>query len=311
MSSTSLSVILGAVVLTGILGALFFGAASIQTYNYYYKYRSDGIVLKAAVGALWFVDALHIGFYTYTIWYYVVEAFYTAWIPQVMNWFALLLSYLSGHRLNLYSTQEFQVIHMALGGADPLARSFLYFLDLQNIVPGLVGLCVAAGNIVAVVLGVRIIIFTSFTNIYDISRSALIYSFFGLFCVKATAIAAAMYFFLSDSNEGFTHESNTPIRRAIKLVVGSAVIVSACSFATLACHLAMPHSMSCVVVYMIVSKVYHTCFLSLLGCRHQASAIYDPSMVAMQISEVGNGHGHGYARDSTVVDGSEAASFKA
>ncbi|KAJ7720699.1 hypothetical protein B0H16DRAFT_1896779 [Mycena metata] len=87
-----------------------------------------------------------------------------------------------------------------------------------------------------------------------------------------------------------------------------AVIVFACSFATLACHLAMPHSMSCVVIYMIVSKVYHTCFLSLLGCRHQANAICDSSMVAMQISEVG--HGHGYARDSTVVDGSKAASFK-
>ncbi|KAJ7032849.1 hypothetical protein C8F04DRAFT_1396291, partial [Mycena alexandri] len=82
MSSTSLNVILGAVVFTGILGALFFGAASIQTYNYYHTYRSDGIVLKAAVAALWAVDALHIGIYTYTIWYYVVEAFYTAWMPQ-------------------------------------------------------------------------------------------------------------------------------------------------------------------------------------------------------------------------------------
>ncbi|KAJ7743634.1 hypothetical protein B0H16DRAFT_1889911 [Mycena metata] len=121
---------------------------------------------------------------------------------------------------------------------------------------------VLSGMAERAVLGVRIIIFTSFTNIYDIRRSVLIYSFLGLFCVKATAIAAAMYFFLSDSNEGFTHESNTLIRRAIKLVVGSAVIVSACSFATLACHLAMPHSMSCVVVYMIVSKIYHTCFLS-------------------------------------------------
>ncbi|KAJ7703413.1 hypothetical protein B0H16DRAFT_1747938 [Mycena metata] len=296
MSSTSLSVILGAVILTGILGALFFGAASIQTYNYYYKYRSDGIVLKAAVGALWFVDALHIGFYTYTIWYYVVEAFYTAWIPQIMNWSFKLSIWLSVALILLL---------------DLFYTFWIFKMSRSNIVPALVGLCVAAGNIVAVVLGVRIIIFTSFTNIYDISRSALIYSFFGLFCVKATAIAAAMYFFLSDSNEGFVHESNTPIRRTIKLVVGSAVIVSACSFATLACHLAMPHSMSCVVVYMIVSKVYHTCFLSLLGCRHQASAIYDPSMVAMQISEVGNGHEHGYARDSTVVDGSEAASFKA
>ncbi|KAJ7728370.1 hypothetical protein B0H16DRAFT_1470543 [Mycena metata] len=51
--------------------------------------------LKAAVGALWFVDALRIGFYTYTIWYYVVEAFYTTWIPQITNWFTLFLSYLS------------------------------------------------------------------------------------------------------------------------------------------------------------------------------------------------------------------------
>ncbi|KAJ7728610.1 hypothetical protein B0H16DRAFT_1734554 [Mycena metata] len=189
---------------------------------------------------------------------------------------------------------ELQVIHMAL-----VSRS--------NIVPALVRLCVAAGNIAAF----SIITFTSFTNIYDITWLSSTLSSMGLFCVNATAIAAAMYFFLSDSNEGFTHESNTPIRRTIKLVVGSAVIVSACSFATLACHLAMPHSMSCVVVYMIVSKVYHACFLSLLGCRHQASAIYDPSMVAMQISEVGNGQGHGYARDSTMVDGSEAASFKA
>ncbi|KAJ7155144.1 hypothetical protein C8R46DRAFT_1356390 [Mycena filopes] len=289
--STSLSVILGAVVITGIFGALFFGAASIQTFNYYHTYRSDGIAVKGAVAILWAVNALHIAIYTYTTWFYVVDEFYTEWLAQIMNWsfkFSVWLSVALVLLLDLFYT------------------FYIFKLSRSNIVPAIVGLTVAAGNIVAVALGVKIIIFTHFTNIYAISRSAIIYLFFILFCVKAMAIAGTMFYFLAcDSDDGFTRESNTTIRRAIKLVVGSSLLVAACSFAVLACHLAMPRSMSCVVVYMVVSKIYHNCFLSLLGCRTQASAINDPSMVAMQISEVGVARGHG--RDSTVVGGEEDA----
>ncbi|KAF7348892.1 hypothetical protein MVEN_01409400 [Mycena venus] len=261
MSSTSLNIILGAVVLAGIFGALFFGGACIQTYNYYHKHRSDNIVVNGAVATLWAVNALHFAVYTYTIWYYIVEALDTAWIPQIMNWsfkFSVWLSVALVLLLDIFYT------------------FYIFKLSPTLVVPGLVGLTVAAGNIVAVVLGVRIIIFTHFTNIYAISASALIYLFFGLFCVKSTSIAAAMTYYLSRSNDGFTKESNNFIRRPIKLIIGSSLFVAYVVLSSLlfrnACHLAMPHSMSCVVVYMIVSKVYHNCFLSLLACREVESA---------------------------------------
>ncbi|KAJ7716473.1 hypothetical protein DFH07DRAFT_862158 [Mycena maculata] len=253
MSTTSLNTILGAVVLTGILGALFFGAACIQTYNYYRTYRSDGIILKGAVASLWAVDVLHIVIYIYTIWYYVVDALDTAWVPQVMNW---------SFKFSVWLAVALVLL------LDILYMIYIFKLAPNYAVPALVGLTVAAGNIVAVVLGVRIIIFTHFTNIYAISSSALIYLFFGLFCLKAVNIAAAMTYYLHGSKDVFSVESNTSIvRRTIKLVVGSAMLIAFCSFFVLACHLAMPHSMSCVVVYMIVSKLYHNCFLSLLSCR--------------------------------------------
>ncbi|KAJ7462015.1 hypothetical protein FB451DRAFT_1562599 [Mycena latifolia] len=252
-TTSSLDIILGAVVLTGVLGALFFGAACIQTYNYYQTYRSDGIILKGAVASLWFVDALHIAVYTYTIWYYVVTAFYTAWIPQIMNW-----SFKFSIWLSVALVLLLDIFYMV----------YLIKLAPKYVISALVGLTVAAGNVDAVVLGAKIIIFTHFTNIYAISSSAVIYLFFGLFCVKSTFIAAAMFYCLYRSNDGFTRESNaSPISRAIKLVIGSGLVISLCSFSVLACHLAMPHSMSCVVVYMIVSKLYHNCFLSLLACR--------------------------------------------
>ncbi|KAJ6570987.1 hypothetical protein DFH09DRAFT_1153503 [Mycena vulgaris] len=252
-SASSRDTILGAVVLTAILGALFFGAACIQTYNFYRTYRSDGIIVKGAVASLWLVNAFHIAVYTYTIWYYVVVAFDTAWVPQIMNWSFKLATWLSVALVLLLDI--FYMIYLI-----KLARS-------KYALPVPVGLTVAAGNIVAVVLGVRIIIFTHFTEIYAISSSALIYLFFGLFCVKSTAIAAAMSYTLSRSTDGFTKESTTSVGHPIKLLVGSSVLIALCSFSVLACHLAMPHSMSCVVVYMVVSKVYHNCFLSLLACR--------------------------------------------
>ncbi|KAJ6451761.1 hypothetical protein C8R45DRAFT_88402 [Mycena sanguinolenta] len=83
---TNLSVILGAVIVAAIFSALFFGAASVQTYNYYHTYRSDPAVLKGAVGVLWTTNALHFTVYTYTVCYYVVDALESAWVPQVMNW---------------------------------------------------------------------------------------------------------------------------------------------------------------------------------------------------------------------------------
>ncbi|KAJ7281760.1 hypothetical protein C8J57DRAFT_1298472 [Mycena rebaudengoi] len=229
-TSTSVDIILGAVVLTGILGALFFGAACIQTYNYYQTYQSDTAIIRGAVAALWVVDALHIGVYTYTIWYYVVIAFDTAWVPQIMDW--LLSTWLSVVTLS--------------------SRSY--------VLPVIVGLTVAAGSTSY---------FPRFTDIYDISSSALIYLFFGLFCVKATCIAMAMIWCLLKSNDKFSKESNTPVRRAIKLVVGSGLL--------LAYHLAMPHSMACVVSYMIISKLYHNSFLSLLACRSPPLGLFDGS----------------------------------
>ncbi|KAJ6525891.1 hypothetical protein DFH09DRAFT_1328753 [Mycena vulgaris] len=249
---TSVDVILGAVVVTGIIGALCFGAACIQTYNYYHTYRTDGILLKGAVASLWAVDAFHVAVYTYTIWYYIVDAYWTAWIPQVMDWSFKLSTWLSVALVLLL---------------DLFYTIYIFKLAPKYALPALVGLTVAAGNIVAVVLGVRIIIFTHFLDIYAISSSALIYLFFGLFCVKATCIAATMTYCLYKSNDGFSRESNTAVRRAVKLVVGSSLLIALCSFSVLACHLSMPHSMSCVVVYMTVSKLYHNCFLSLLACR--------------------------------------------
>ncbi|KAJ7844983.1 hypothetical protein B0H13DRAFT_2363961 [Mycena leptocephala] len=229
--TSSMDIILGAVVLAGILGGLFLGAACIQTYNYYHKYRSDDIMVKGAAAVL-AANALQFAVYTYTIWYYVVDAFDTAWLS---TWLSVALVLL----LDIFYT--------------------IYLIKLAPtlVIPGLVGVTVAAGNIVAVVLGVRIIIFTHFTNIYAISSSALIYLFFGLFCVKSTSIAAAMTYYLYGSNAGFTRDSNTSVKRAIKLVVGSSLLVafvhlliynpdflthsgSVCSFCVLACHLAMP-----------------------------------------------------------------------
>ncbi|KAJ7822970.1 hypothetical protein B0H14DRAFT_2598148 [Mycena olivaceomarginata] len=271
-TSTSLNVILGAVVVAGIFGALFFGGACIQTYNYFHTYRFDYSITKGAVAALWAVNAFHFAVYTYTIWYYVVDALDTAWIPQIMDWsFKVFISIAS---LSVWLAVAlvllldiFYTIYMFTrpSPSSHIVPSLTLRATVAStfIVPALVALTVVAGNI----LGVRIIIFTHFTNIYGISSSALIYLFFGLFCVKSTAIAGAMTYYLRRSNAGFTRESNTSIRRGVKLVVGSSLFVAVCSYCVLACHLAMPHSMSCVVVYMIVSKAYHNCFLSLLTCR--------------------------------------------
>ncbi|KAF8182509.1 hypothetical protein K438DRAFT_1975632 [Mycena galopus ATCC 62051] len=319
---TSLNVILGAVVLAGIFGALFFGGACIQTYNYYHKYRSDSIVVQGAVAALWAANALHFAVYTYTIWYYVVDALETAWIPQIMNWCALPLFEFQGitfprddivipdadARFPLQLSVWLAVALVLL--LDIFYTFYIYKLSRSFVVPGLVGLTVAAGNVTAVVLGVRIILFTHFTNIYAISASALIYLFFGLFCLKATSIAAVMTYYLARSNDGFARDSNTGIRRVVKLLVGSALFICLFSFAVLACHLAMPHSMTCVVVYMIVSKTYHNCFLSLLACRPALTrnsgivgGLGHHDMTGMRSqSEAG--------RQSTMVDGSEAASIK-
>ncbi|KAJ7441308.1 hypothetical protein B0H11DRAFT_2292442 [Mycena galericulata] len=296
-TSTSLSTILGAVVLTGVIGALFFGAACIQTYNYYHTYRADRLILKAAVASLWAVDAVHIAVYTYTIWYYVVVAFDTAWIPQVMNWSFKLSVWLSVALVLLL---------------DLFYTVYLYKLAPTRIAPLLVFLAVAAGNIVAVVLGVRIIIFTHFTGIYDISRSALIYLFFILFCVKSVAIAVYMTAYLSCPSEWFSRESDSSlVRRAIKLVLGSGLFVAICSFCVLACHLAMPHSMSCVVVYMVVSKVYHTSFLSLLAARPERTGpfnfIQSPRLsIKMAVPEApvekGNGSGRERVSESTAAE---------
>ncbi|KAJ7312611.1 hypothetical protein DFH08DRAFT_896774 [Mycena albidolilacea] len=210
-TSTSLNVILGAVVVAGIFGALFFGGACIQTYSYFHTYRFDYSITKGAVAALWAVNAFHFAVYTYTIWYYVVDALDTAWIPQIMDW---------SFKLSVWLAVALVLL------LDIFYTIYMFTLASTFIVPALVALTVVAGNITAVVLGVRIIIFTHFTNIYGISSSGLIYLFFGLFCVKSTAIAGAMTYYLRCSNAGFTRESNTSIRRGVKLVVGSSLFVA-------------------------------------------------------------------------------------
>ncbi|KAJ7648036.1 hypothetical protein FB45DRAFT_1102649 [Roridomyces roridus] len=254
-TTTSLSVILGAVVMAGVIGALFFGAASIQTYNYLNKSNEDHRLAQFTVRVLWVLNAFQFAVYTYTIWYYVVDAYETAWAEQVMHWSFKLSVWLAVALVLvldiLYSLFVLEILDTAL----PILSVFA---------------AVIVGNVVAVVLGVKIILFKHFTGIYDISRSPIIYLFFIFFCIKAVGIAAVMVYHLSSESE--LEECILPEHlpepfwiRFSKMLVGSSLIVAICSFAVLACHLAMPRSMSCVVVYMAVSKLYHNCYLSMMS----------------------------------------------
>ncbi|KAJ7142029.1 hypothetical protein C8R43DRAFT_1131031 [Mycena crocata] len=287
VTSTPIDTILGAVVLTGILGALFFGAACIQTYNYYLAYRSDDILLKGAVGppmpSTSQCSRTRSG--TTSSPRLIRLGYRRSWIGVSRH------CVLCGgvHLLTTVPCQLSTWLSVALVLLlDVFYTIWLTKLAPRYIFPAFVGVAVAAGNIVAVVLGVRIIIFTHFTNIYAISSTALIYLFFILFCVKSVAISGVMVYCLYSSNEGFTVESNSNIvRRAMKLALGSSLVIAVCSFCVLACHLAMPRSMACVVVYMVVSKLYHNCFLFLLACRPLHVVLMPMGHAGMPMS-----HGH-------------------
>ncbi|KAJ7728613.1 hypothetical protein B0H16DRAFT_1697375 [Mycena metata] len=220
------------------------GAVWYMTYNYYYTYRSDGIVLKAVVGDLWFVDALHIGLCTYTIWYYVVEAFYTAWIAQIMNW---------SFKLSIW-----------------LSVALILLLDLTFWIFKILGVRM----FVVMPLHVRPpnfllrIIFTSFTNIYDISRSALI-----------TLSSVGTVF--SGFSLGLEYLDRPLLRQGNYDRGGHRKQ-----------HPHPPCNQACLRECCDRFRLFIRD--SRLCCRHQASEIYDPSMVAMQSSEVEHGHGHGY-----------------
>ncbi|OCH88914.1 hypothetical protein OBBRIDRAFT_794804 [Obba rivulosa] len=62
----------GALLLSAVFGALFYGVTLVQSYLYYDRYWDDRLILKTFVAILIAFDTVQLGFLIYSAWWYLV-----------------------------------------------------------------------------------------------------------------------------------------------------------------------------------------------------------------------------------------------
>ncbi|KAF7300994.1 Saposin B-type domain-containing protein [Mycena indigotica] len=107
--------LLGAAEIGGVVGTFLFGIGTLQTFNYFQDYPSDGPILKTAVAILWFLELAHSistwhGLYSINVTFYgqlghllnppqslAISILFTGLvIPLVQTFYALRIRSLSG-----------------------------------------------------------------------------------------------------------------------------------------------------------------------------------------------------------------------
>ncbi|KAI6100097.1 hypothetical protein EV401DRAFT_2032073 [Pisolithus croceorrhizus] len=62
----------GSTLIGGLISAILYGIATLQTYVYYMNYSDDALVIRVLVTAVWILSTLHFSFMCHFLYYYLV-----------------------------------------------------------------------------------------------------------------------------------------------------------------------------------------------------------------------------------------------
>lgn len=252
LSQPTLDNTAGAIVL-GMAGAAFFvGISTLQVYLYYHHYPRDTLLYKYSVGILWLLDTFHLMLVIHAVYFYVVTNFgnpdnldYIVWSVKLQMPINVVIVVMV-QSLYAYRVSVLGIYH----------HSFLGYLSVPVVITGF-----AFG----IILVCKIYRVGTYTDVLGVANWVLDGIYIILTIIDAV-IAGSMCYYLRKSKIS-DHRLNSRISRLIQYTLGSGLLTSACSLASLLTWILSPDTLSYLALGFFLTKLYVGSFFAMLNAR--------------------------------------------
>ncbi|KAK0237745.1 hypothetical protein EDD85DRAFT_1022956 [Armillaria nabsnona] len=277
MAEASLNGTFGAFLIGIIASSCLFGVTCTQTWYYYTRY-SDGIVLKASVGIIWYsslpikypltltarlqriLEVLHLAFGSHAIYYYVIlhygdpaalaEGTWSVSLNVSITALIALLVYL------YYARRIYQLSNHNIPLVAVVVISSVCRLGTSMCVTG---------------YSLHLKYFVLFDRP---AMAGLIRASLALYVVTDLLIAVLLCYFLHSSRTGIKR-TDTLINRLIVYAIHNGLITSVADIFVIAFNIAYPKNLVYLSVYQVVANLYSNSFLATLNARRPTKPVND------------------------------------
>ncbi|KAK0458168.1 uncharacterized protein EV420DRAFT_1682069 [Desarmillaria tabescens] len=276
MSEGSLDSTFGAFLIGAIVSACLFGITCTQTW-YYYGHYSDSIFIKALVGIVWTLEAVHAAFACHAAYYYVVTQYGNVAGLSEATWSTSLTLCVTG-LITL-------AVHLFY------ARQ-LYFVSNRNILLVSALLFLALGQHLAcsaAVAGYRLVLNVHFNIVYLTDVFSMKLRYYDLFETQTmtSLLKAAMCFYLATdflvaaslcyylhASRPIHFSTDNLINRLMIYTINNGLLTGVTDLLVIAFNIAYPSNLVYLSVYQVVANLYSNSFLATLNARKPTKMTY-------------------------------------
>ncbi|KAF9554668.1 hypothetical protein CPC08DRAFT_821564 [Agrocybe pediades] len=243
---------IGALQIGSLFGIFLFGLVSLQCYNYYDNYSTDGWITKTMVATVWFCELGHSIGITYEVYRATIIAYGR---PELLVRFVGIGAV------------------VALGGGVTLLVQAFFAFRLSRLFPkpyGYLGHACTAISFLRFVATVYLTVegvTTPSLIAYRDKSGWLISTTFIVGAAVDIVIAASMLYFLVKKKGEDLDSITGLINRLIAYTIRTGLLTSVASVALVICLRVMPDNLIWLGVYTFVAKLYSNSLLSALNAR--------------------------------------------
>ncbi|KAI0765015.1 hypothetical protein C8Q74DRAFT_1019678 [Fomes fomentarius] len=240
---------IGALLIGGIVGAIFYGFTTSQGYMYYSKSVKEPLPMRLYIFAIWIIDTVHTALLSHTQYFYFVSNYANpdsfmkpVWSLVVMVLITAVVSFM------VRGVFVRSVWQMSYG--NPVPTAALGALSLSNLACGILAM----------------IKMMNITEARFDSIKTFIYLNFGTAILADVCIAGALLYYLNSHKTG-TLRTNSFIQRVQVYVIGTGFLTILTAGVALVLYAAMPDKFVFLTPFMLWSTFYTNALYTSLNSR--------------------------------------------
>ncbi|KAJ8590748.1 hypothetical protein M405DRAFT_932601 [Rhizopogon salebrosus TDB-379] len=243
----------GALFIGIVIAAVLFGVTNVQAFIYFQTHSGTGIgFYKFVVIGLLILDALHLAFMVYALYYSLVSNYANVDVLTEIVWSAKLevvVGVLIIHSLHLLYVHRIWIVSKGRSRTLPIIVSIVAALSL--------------GVTIAVIWGTYQL--HLYADVIQIEWPIFLY--LGTIASVDVLYACSLWYLLATSRTGFS-STDSFVVSLIAYTINTGCLTSIVSMADLITAVAMPRNFIFLAIQLIVAKVYINSFLALLNARY-------------------------------------------
>jgi len=241
---------LGALLVGGLIAAVFWGVTSAQTFVYFQRSANDRISLKIFVAFLWVLDTLDACLTSHILYYYLILNFMNPVAIAAPVWSVLIhvaITSLTDVLIRgMFARRVWQ-----LSGHSVVLTAITTAISLTDLICGLI-------------ITVKAFKLSSFVQLNTIST--LLYINFAAGFTGDLFVAIVLCWYLFKSKTGF-QRTDTLVKTLVSYIITTGLLTAVDASLGMIFYIVMPNNFIFIAFYFNLAKMYINSYLALLNAR--------------------------------------------